>query len=293
MLKIAEHLLGGPGWVEHITLNPGLSRAFWWQGVIALIIWIGLIVFAFWLRNVLTVYAGSLVAYLSPYKDSKFEKLRSDIQQVGLDAANLIYEGYKLPSQWIPKYEKVVILGHSLGSVIAYDTLNAMINIEAARNVQGHPNSAVDRTRALITFGSPLDKTAFLFRVQLNIENHSLDEEGSLRETMVSAVQPLIADYKYRFDPARLPHGPNWINLWSRMDIISGHLDYYDDPAVRKAEEKKAKQSKGKKGKHAIATPEGPCVHNLKDRGAWIPIAAHNQYWTTKLLRSTVYDELF
>lgn len=290
ILREVGGLFGGPGWVEQLTFNPVLSRAFWWQGLLAFSIWVGLIYLAFWLRNVLTVYAGSLVAYLSPYKDSQFEKLRSDIQQVGLDAANLIYEGYKLPSKWIPEYEKIVILGHSLGSVIAYDTLNAMINMEAARNQQGDPNPAVDRTRALITFGSPLDKTAFLFRVQLNIESHSLDEEGSLRETMVSAVQPLIADYKYRFDPARLPHGPNWINLWSRRDIISGHLDYYDDPAVKEAEEKKARQSKGKNAK---GTPEGPCVHNLKDPGAWIPIAAHNQYWTTKLLRSTVYDELF
>jgi hypothetical protein len=250
--------------------------------------WAALIAFAFWLRNVLTVYAGSLVAYLSPYKDSKFEKLRSAIQQVGLDAANLIYEGYKLPSKWIPKYDKVVILGHSLGSVIAYDTLNAMINMEAARNKQDDPNPAVERTRALITFGSPLDKTAFLFRVQLDIESNSLDAEGSLRETMVSAVQPLIADYKYRFNPDKL-QGPKWINLWSRMDIISGHLDYYDDPAVRKAEEKKAQKSKAKPTRKT----DGPCVENLKDLGAWIPIAAHNQYWTTKLLRSTVYDELF
>ena len=294
VLRLTGRLIHGQGWVEHLTFNSSLSWAFWWQGLLAFLLWVGLIVVAFWLRDLITQYAGSLVAYLSPYKDSKFEKLRSDIQQVGLDAANLIYEGYNLPSNWIPKYEKVVILGHSLGSVIAYDTLNAMINRESARNPEGAPNNpAVDRTRALITFGSPLDKTAFLFRVQLNVESNSLDEEGSLRETMVSAVQPLIADYKYRFDPDRAPHGPDWINLWSRMDIISGHLDYYDDPDVRMAEEKKAQVSKAENAKDAERAPQGPCVQNLQDPGAWIPIAAHNQYWTTKLLRSTVYDQLF
>lgn len=289
IVKFAGRFIGGPGWALHMTLSSSLPRAFWWQWLLVFLFWAALIAFAFWLRDVLTQYAGSLVAYLSPYKDSKFEKLRTSIQQVGLDGANLIYEGYKLPSKWIPKYDKVVILGHSLGSVIAYDTLNAMINIEAARNQQGDPNPAVDRTRALITFGSPLDKTAFLFRVQLDVESHSLDEEGSLRETMVSAVQPLIADYQYRFKPGRVPEGPKWINLWSRMDIISGHLDYYDDPDVRKAEEEKAQKAKGKPTRKS----DGPCVLNLKDPGAWIPIAAHNQYWTTKLLRSTVYDELF
>ncbi len=294
ILRFAGNGMNGQNWVEHATFNSSLSRAFWWQGLLAFFLWAALIACAFWLRDVLTQYAGSLVAYLSPYKDSKFEKLRAEIQQVGMDAANLIYEGYKLPSKWIPKYERIVILGHSLGSVIAYDTLNKMINVEAARNRQGDPNPAVDRTRALITFGSPLDKTAFLFRVQLNVGSNSLDEEGSLRETMVSAVQPLIADYKYRFNPDRLPHGPNWINLWSRMDIVSGHLDYYDDPDVIKAEEeKKALHSKDKKAQHEKSKIQGLCVQNLKDPGAWIPIAAHNQYWTTKLLRSTVYDELF
>ncbi len=290
ILTTAGRLIGLQELAEHWTLAPSLAQAFWAQWLLVFLVWIGLIALAFWLRNILTVYAGSLVAYLSPYKDSKFEKLRTSIQQVGLDAANLIYEGYKLPSKWIPKYDKIVILGHSLGSVIAYDTLNAMINMESARNLPDDPNPAVDRTRALITFGSPLDKTAFLFRVQLEIESNSLDEEGSLRETMVSAVQPLITDYKFRYDDARSPKGPNWINLWSRADIISGHLDYYDDADVKKAEDKKQQKLKGK---DADAPPKGPCVHNLKDPDAWIPIAAHNQYWTTKLLRCTVYDELF
>jgi hypothetical protein len=31
----------------------------------------------------------------------------------------------------------------------------------------------------------------------------------------------------------------------------------------------------------------------MTDPGAWIPFAAHNQYWTTKLLRKTVYNQLF
>jgi hypothetical protein len=241
---------------------------------VALLLWAILIYFAFKARSILTQYAGSLAAYLSPYKDSKFDDLRNQIQQVGLDVANTIYEGCEFSSGRIPAYEKVVILGHSLGSVIAYDTLNAMINLEAAKNAEAAPNSVVDRTRALITFGSPLDKTAFLFRVQLNVGRNRLDKGGELRETMVCAVQPLITDYqKFRFNPAASPHGPKWINLWSPMDIVSGHLDYYDDPAV----DKKAPQR----------------VQNKIDPEAWIPIAAHTQYWTNKLLRKTVYDELF
>jgi len=185
-----------------------------------------------------------------------------------------VYDGHELPSGWIPRYSEILILGHSLGSVIAYDTLNAMINKQAAKLHSGAPNPVIERTKALITFGSPLDKTAFLFRAQLKIGRTRLDREGELRETMVSAVQPLITDYPmYRFNPSPPPRRPRWINIWSRMDIISGSLDYYDDPS--------------------ILPNDARHVQNQVDRGAWKPIAAHNQYWTTKLLRQTVYSELF
>jgi hypothetical protein len=268
------HLANGqPQWVNFILFDPVLSRRHPWQAVAAVVLWGILIGTALWFRGILTAYVGSLVAYLSPYKDSKFDELRDKIQQVGQDAVQLIYDGYKLPSGWIPKYDRIVILGHSLGSVIAYDTLNWLFNTEAARNLLGVPNTAVERTKALVTFGSPLDKTAFLFRVQLKRSSSRLDQEGELRETMVSAVQPLIASYDFRFDPNAPSRRPKWINLWSRMDIISGNLDYYDKPDV--------------------ASSDPRHVQNQIDPGARIPLLAHNQYWTKKLLRTTVYQELF
>ncbi|MGC9158503.1 MAG: hypothetical protein ACP5FH_05885 [Terracidiphilus sp.] len=281
MVRIFGDVLGyfvyfpdGPQFLNHVKFDTVLSRAHLGQGILALLLWAVVIYVALRMRSLLTLYAGSVAAYLSPYKDSRFEDLRNRIQKVGLDAARLIYDGHTLASGWIPKYEKVVILGHSLGSVIAYDTLNAMINLEAAKNKAGAPNGVVERTAALITFGSPLDKTAFLFRVQLDPRRNRMDPGGELRETMVCAVQPLITSYsRYRFNPDAEPHGPKWINLWSPMDVISGRLDYYDDPAV---------------GRQAPAH-----VQNLIDPEARIPILAHTQYWTKRLLRGTVYDALF
>jgi len=273
VLSYFVYFPNGPVFLDRVKFDPVLTRGNLVQGIAALVLWAVAISFALWMRALLTQYAGSVAAYLSPYKDSKFEDLRNRIQKIGLDAAQLVYDGHKFASGWIPKYENVVILGHSLGSVIAYDSLNAMINLEAARNESGVPNSVVGRTKALITFGSPLDKTAFWFRVQLNLHRNRLDKGGELRETMVCAVQPLIASYSNRFDPARLPHGPKWINLWSPMDVISGRLDYYDDPAGRKNAPQR--------------------VRNLIDPEARIPIVAHTQYWSKKLLRKTVFDELF
>ena len=278
---------------NHFLLAPQPTWHPWLPTVLVFLVWIFAVWFAYWLRDIITQYAGSLVAYLSPYKDSKFEELRSQIQQVGLDAGNIILDGSCI-SSWIPKYERIVYVAHSLGSVLAYDTLNALININGAKRPEGTPNPTVLRTRAFITLGCPLDKTAFLFRAQLKVGENPFDEEGELRETMVGAVQPLISDLTNRYQDTRLDgdgkpiaqHGPLWINLWSSMDIISGKLAYYDNPDDVQADEQAA--SRKPPGKKNLSL-----VRNEKDRAAWIPLAAHNQYWKTDLMRRTVYHHLF
>ena len=94
------------------------------------------------------------------------------------------------------------------------------------------------RTKLLLTFGSPLDKTAFLFRLQES-------KEADVREALAAAVQPMIADTANR--PAA------WINIWSPRDWISGKVDYYQRPCE-------------------------PFVTNVRDPEAAIPILAHTQY---------------
>jgi hypothetical protein len=145
---------------------------------------------------------------------------------------------------------------HSLGSVLAYDTLNSLINQDQVCG-PSQKHRIVERTRALITFGSPLDKTAFLFRLQAK------KEEQWIREKLAAAVQPLIVSYNYR------PVSFTWVNIWSRMDIISGSLDYYDD--------------------RAQAPCPDSCVHNICDRAAWVPFYAHVQYWKGKVLREQLF----
>jgi hypothetical protein len=131
-----------------------------------------------------------------------------------------IVYGFGKDSSTAPQYENVIVVGHSLGSVLAYDTLNALINLDNVSS-DGQKRNVVGRTRALVTFGSPLDKTAFIFRMQAK------SDEDWIREQMTDSVQPLIVNYA-EFRPETL----TWVNIWSRMDIISGSLDYYDDPAM-------------------------------------------------------------
>jgi hypothetical protein len=273
---IASHLPLIRLWQFPLPPHPA-SRLTYVFGVAA---WLALIAQAFFLRYFLIEYAGDVAAYLSAYKDSKFEELRSQIRKVGLDAARLIYWGSNPPTGGgnppiaapiaaaIPDYQNIVFVAHSLGTVVAYDTMNAIFNIENTSQPPAGQRWAAERTRAFITFGSPLDKTAFIFRAQFNRITH----EGRIREMLACAVQPLVSDYKFRYQPGPPRSGPLWINLWSVMDIVSGRLLYYDDASK-------------------APNPEST-VQNVADWKAWIPLYAHVQYWGGPLLRKTVYDQL-
>ena len=221
-------------------------------GAAGIVLWIAAIAEALIARYFLVQYAGDVAAYISPYKSSKFDELRRRIQKVGLDISKVIYGIDPDPAKGHPDYARIVMVGHSLGSVVAYDTLNALINFETL----GIPMKPVlARTPALITFGSPLDKTAFIFRMQ---------REDWIREQMAAAMQPLIVDYRFR------PDAFTWVNIWSPRDIVSGALDYYDAPSVPDTDPRH--------------------VQNRQDTKASTLIVAHVQYWKNPLLRKILYE---
>ena len=65
-----------------------------------------------------------------------------------------------------------------------------------------------------------------------------------------------------------------WINLWSRFDWISGHLDLYD-----------------RDGEHRDgANPQR--VRNEIDPQASTPLQAHTEYWENAKLAETLWEEL-
>jgi hypothetical protein len=191
-------------------------------------------------RYFLIQYVGDVVIYVSAYSVSRFQQIRDDIQRVGFEVGRAVYQ---MPQH----YDRCIIVGHSLGSVLAYDLYNRMVNegVGTSWNVQG-------RTRLLLTFGSPLDKTAFLFRLQQS-------KEADVREALAAAAQPVIAD------AANRPGA--WINIWSPRDWISGELDYYE-------------------------RPDEPFVMNIRDEDATIPLIAHTQYWKNRELARHLYDAL-
>jgi hypothetical protein len=228
-----------PGWLAWMN-------SLWWTALF----WGGLCFASYKIRGVLVQYVGDVAAYVTPHTLDRFYELRQKIKKSMRDVADPVYADVQPDGK--PTYARVAIVGHSLGSVAAYDVLNAMINSDALATRT--PVGVLERTCILLTFGSPLDKTAFIF----NAQGH---DTGILREALGAAVQPLIQDAKYRVFP--------WVNVYSPADIISGALDLYDPP-------------------RSASSAGGLRVTNLADPEARRPIWAHTQYWGTKI----VFDQL-
>jgi len=93
------------------------------------------------------------------------------------------------------------------------------------------PNDAVARTRALITFGSPLDKAAFIFRAQFNAR---YENGAEFREMLACAIQPLDHRLQISFRPRGDATRAALESIsGSPLDIISGDLVYFDHPKNR------------------------------------------------------------
>jgi hypothetical protein len=187
-----------------------------------------------------------------PYRLDAFADLRQEIKECCSKVGRAIY-GLKSGSE--PFYDNIILIGHSLGSVISYDMLNQLVREDAEAGVT---KTAAERTKLLLTFGSPLDKTAFLFAQQGPADTPA-------RDSLAATLQPLIQDYTYR--------PPKWINLYSPWDIVSGHLGFYDPADVTKRDDQKR-------------------VLNRVDPAAIIPLIAHTEYWNGDLLISTIADHL-
>ena len=234
-----------PGWP--VSLAVSVTRG----SLLTFLIWALAVAAAWAARWMMVEYVGDVTAYIAAHTVSKFWDLRHAIWETAMKVARAVYRARTQEEGGEFYYPRVIMVGHSLGSVIAYDVLNGMLMEEGFSK---EPLHIADRTRMFVTFGSPLDKTAFVFRTQA-------DANSEIREVAAAAVQPMIADYANR--------PQQWVNIYSRSDIISGALSFYDDPGGKTSRNKRVK--------------------NLKDPEARTPLVAHIEYWRGKLLAATLY----
>ena len=150
-------------------------------------------------------------------------------------------------------YDQVIVAGHSLGSVIAYDSLNELMNRCQRGNATDQviyatpdqivgtqpPAAAIhradlDKIKGLVTFGSPLDKVHYFFRdfvpdsqsvrSQILAFLESFRTLGPGRNYGIYRVQPYVANQL---------NNVMWLNGWSKEDPVSGMLHFYA-PVIRR-----------------------------------------------------------
>jgi hypothetical protein len=221
-------------------------------------VWPALIALSKLVRDLIVEYPGDVTIYVASNKLDRFDEVRDKIKQVALDSLMPLYSAYTMDSSGKPgtptfRYSKIAVIGHSLGSVIAYDTLNKLLTLDELLNQQFQ---VANRTAIFETFGSPLDKTAFFFTFQ---GPDALDIRGQL----AASKQPLIQSYE-RF--RKFP----WINVRSSSDIISGELKFYDEPHQTNP--------------HA--------VQNERDPDAIVPLIAHVEYWKNLAVWRYLFAEI-
>ena len=176
-----------------------------------LVTWAVVLLLSAVVRRFMVQYLGDVAVYIESHTVDRFAELRARIRECVIDRARAVYAATGSEA-----YDRVVVVGHSLGTLVSYDVLNQLLCEDAIDRQEGRPTRDVARrTPLFLTFGSPLDKTAFIFAVQ-----HRRTTQA--REALAASAQPMLQDYAWR--PER------WVNIYSPWDIISGALEYYDLP---------------------------------------------------------------
>lgn len=240
------------GWVRDSTPPVDVASAWLARGPQFLLFVACSVVLCGVVRWFYIQYLGDVAAYVSSHTVNRFATVRERIRDVGRELAHAVYAERRKDGTGF-EYDAVLVVGHSLGSVIAYDTLNEVLN--ESTEVGGLDAEA--RTLGLVTFGSPLDKTAFIFRTLL--------KNAEIREALAAGNQPLIQP------PHTEGRRIRWINLYSLFDVVSGRLNFFDP-------------------ERGDEPPKHRRVENYVDRDATFPLVAHTQYWNNQTLADVLYS---
>lgn len=208
------------------------------DGVLVLLILVGV---AALLRKILIGYVGDVTVYVTADAKAANYQARSAILKESTEALTLLLKN--------ERYDRVIVAGHSLGSVIAYDTINRLLSTAWATPGPAPQGSKpeltpaeLDKLKGLVTFGSPLDKIYYFFREQVAADQavraqvlsflHSFRKARSGRDYgqfkfTYPAQKPTPLDMR-PFDFPQSTEDFCWLNIWSRMDPVSGPLDFYE-----------------------------------------------------------------
>ncbi|PWK15995.1 hypothetical protein [Tumebacillus permanentifrigoris] len=167
--------------------------------------------------QMLVDYLGDVAVYTSGDLRSKWHEVREDVLSGALEKLLMLIN---------EDYDRIILVGHSLGSVVLYDALNRLnlnMNDDAVLAAKRH------KLFELITLGSPLDMTA------LYLAEH-IGEHEYVKRLIVDHVN----GFRRRWPEVSAPQGTvltsyvtdclahlRWTNYWDVLDPIGGPLNEY------------------------------------------------------------------
>jgi hypothetical protein len=191
--------------------------------VLHVVEYLGLAVLMYLINRFLTTAIGDLAVYLgSDTLSTNFAARSQILEECTQTLLNLLGTQRDLVPDHSPCcYDRVILAAHSLGSVIAYDTLNDLMSQNMASPVPGH---ALSRISGLFTFGCPLNKVFYFFRTRTSLKTYVLDEILYSLHNLRLRVPP-----PGEVHPSPEPFHPEfrWLNAWCPMDVISGRMLFY------------------------------------------------------------------
>jgi hypothetical protein len=215
-------------------------------------------------------FIGDVVRYLDLDPRSEHHETRRRIINGALDELRELMKG--------DRYNRIIVAGHSLGSVIAYDALNRVVQetnvvqIDQARRIT-RPEAG--KITGLITFGSPLDKIAFFFHERVEgdkkVQRQVLSNLHGFRTLSLPQDKDEIDignPMTFKLDKTR------WLNFYHPEDLISGKLDFY--------------ALNGQSFKHLVSS-DG----NIKITDHFSKLRAHSCYWGEHLGRKKGTNEMY
>ena len=114
--------------------------------------------------------------------------------------------------------DRVVLVAHSLGSVVAWDALRALALETAAKGPLAP--AALLKLARVVTYGSPVDKIRFF---------HFMDDKND--PTFAAVLEAQRADTR-AFPFTDRPEGLAWDNFYDPADLVAGRLESPNDRAM-------------------------------------------------------------
>jgi hypothetical protein len=164
---------------------------------------------------------GDIQIYTTQDENARFYGFRREIIQTVGNVTLRVLKSKE--SNGAPTYDKIILVGHSLGTTVLMDVIVALHDL-----VESDGLAVEDwrRIRAFVTFGTALEKTRFFFDVRdPNLSNtvrqYRRDVYGHLFTSDAMALNgpcPL---------PPVKPSGIFWANYWYFSDVVANAIVSY------------------------------------------------------------------